>query len=54
MMATKRAPKKSVVKTETSMVDKAIELIKWVDTPFKLFEVILLASVFFLGGIADK
>ena len=48
----KRAPKKSVVKTETSMVDKAIELIKWVDTPFKLFEVILLASVFFFGYFA--
>jgi hypothetical protein len=48
----KRAPRKSVVKTETSMVDKAIELIKWVDTPFKLFEVILLASVFFLGYFA--
>jgi transcriptional regulator with XRE-family HTH domain len=48
----KRAPKKSVIKTETSMVDKAIDLIKWVDTPFKLFEVILLASVFFLGYFA--
>lgn len=48
----KRAPKKSVIKTETSMVDKAIELIKWVDTPFKLFEVIILASVFFFGYFA--
>lgn len=34
------------------MLDKAIELIKWVDTPFKLFEVILLASVFFFGYFA--
>ena len=34
------------------MWDKAIELIKWVDTPFKLFEVVLLASVFFFGYFA--
>lgn len=34
------------------MFDKAIELIKWVDTPFKLFEVILLASIFFFGYFA--
>jgi hypothetical protein len=39
-------------KTPSSMVDKAIDLIKWVDTPFKLFEVILLASVFFFGYFA--
>jgi hypothetical protein len=39
-------------KSATSMMDKAIDLIKWVDTPFKLFEVILLASVFFFGYFA--
>jgi len=52
MMATRRAPKKSVVKTETSTVDKAIELIKWVDSPWKLFEVVLLTTLFFLGYFA--
>ena len=39
-------------KSASSMLDKAIDLIKWVDTPFKLFEVILLASVFFFGYFA--
>jgi hypothetical protein len=39
-------------KSASSMMDKAIDLIKWVDTPFKLFEVILLASVFFFGYFA--
>jgi hypothetical protein len=39
-------------KSASSMVDKAIDLIKWVDTPFKLFEVILLASIFFFGYFA--
>ena len=42
----------SSTKSATSMMDKAIDLIKWVDTPFKLFEVILLASVFFFGYFA--
>ena len=42
----------SGTKSASSMVDKAIDLIKWVDTPFKLFEVILLASVFFFGYFA--
>jgi hypothetical protein len=42
----------SSTKAASSMVDKAIDLIKWVDTPFKLFEVILLASVFFFGYFA--
>jgi len=40
------------VKTPSSLVDKAIDLIKWVDTPFKLFEVIILASLFFFGYFA--
>ena len=42
----------TATKSAGSMVDKAIDLIKWVDTPFKLFEVILLASVFFFGYFA--
>jgi hypothetical protein len=42
----------SNTKAASSMMDKAIDLIKWVDTPFKLFEVILLASVFFFGYFA--
>ena len=42
----------SSTKSATSMMDKAIDLIKWVDTPFKLFEVILLASIFFFGYFA--
>ena len=42
----------SATKSASSMVDKAIDLIKWVDTPFKLFEVILLASIFFFGYFA--
>jgi hypothetical protein len=32
-------------KKPDSMVDKAIDLVKWVDTPFKLFEVIILVYV---------
>jgi hypothetical protein len=42
----------TATKSAGSMVDKAIDLIKWVDSPFKLFEVILLASVFFFGYFA--
>ena len=42
----------STTKSASSMLDKAIDLIKWVDSPFKLFEVILLASVFFFGYFA--
>jgi hypothetical protein len=55
----KRAPRAPIVidvssttKSASSMLDKAIDLIKWVDSPFKLFEVILLASVFFFGYFA--
>ena len=42
----------STTKSASTMLDKAIDVIKWVDTPFKLFEVILLASVFFFGYFA--
>ena len=45
-------PKKLVLESPKSNMDKAIDLIKWVDSPFKLFEVILLASVFFFGYFA--
>ena len=52
----KRAPRKPVVKseikTQSSMVDKAIDLIKWVDSPFKLLEVVILVTLFGLGYFA--
>lgn len=45
----KRAPKAAVpakpIKTQTTMAAQAIELIKWVDSPFKLVAVILLTLV---------
>jgi hypothetical protein len=34
------------------MVDKAIDLIKWVDSPFKLLEVVILVTLFGLGYFA--
>jgi len=53
---TKRPPRKPVVrseiKTQSSMVDKAIDLIKWVDSPFKLLEVVILVTLFGLGYFA--
>lgn len=52
----RRAPRKpvvkSVIKTQSSMVDKAIDLIKWVDSPFKLLEVVILVTLFGLGYFA--
>jgi hypothetical protein len=47
-----RAPRKPVIKTEANYVDKAIDLIKWVDTPFKLLEVVILFTLFGLGYFA--
>jgi len=49
-----RAPRKptSVIKTEANYVDKAIDLIKWVDTPFKLLEVVILFTLFGLSYFA--
>ena len=45
----KRTPKVAVpakpIKTQTTMVAQAIELIKWVDSPFKLVAVIMLTLV---------
>jgi hypothetical protein len=35
--------------TPTANVDKVIDLIKWVDNPFKLMTVLLLSSFFFVG-----
>jgi len=48
---TPRKPK-SVIKTEANYIDKAIDLIKWVDTPFKLLEVVILVTLFGLGYFA--
>ena len=48
---TPRKPK-SVIKTETNYIDKAIDLIKWVDSPFKLLEVVILVTLFGLGYFA--
>ena len=54
-MATKaRSKKKAPVKQDPKLtyVDKAIELVKWIDTPWKLFEVIILAVMVFGGYFA--
>jgi len=48
----KRTPRKSVIKTEPGYLDKAIDLVKWVDTPFKLLEVVILVTLFGLGYFA--
>jgi len=48
--APKAAPK--ATKTQGNMVAQAIELIKWVDNPFKLLTVVILASVFGIGAFA--
>ena len=48
--APRRAPAtraKPVAKQD--MTDKILDLIKWVDNPFKLVSVILLSTIFFLG-----
>ena len=39
-------------KIPNTATDKIIELIKWVDNPFKLFTVILLSALFFAGYFA--
>jgi len=48
----KRSIPKVVPKKNESNADKVIELIKWVDNPFKLFTVILLSFLFFAGYFA--
>jgi hypothetical protein len=48
----RRAPvKRAVTKpaAKQDMTDKLLDLIKWVDNPFKLVSVILLSTIFFLG-----
>jgi hypothetical protein len=57
--AVKKAPTKAPVKrapiarakpvAKQDMTDKILDLIKWVDNPFKLISVILLSTIFFLG-----
>ena len=42
----KRTPRKSVIKTDSGFMDKAIDLIKLVDTTFKLFGVVVLTILF--------
>jgi len=39
-------------KNNSSFIDKGIDLIKWVDSPFKLLEVIILATLAFTGYFA--
>ena len=53
-MSVKRPPVKRTRITSKSKdnIDKAIDLIKWVDNPFKLFAVVLLSIVFFAGYFA--
>ena len=44
------AAKKPAPKTAPrDMTDKILDLIKWVDNPFKLVSVVLLSTIFFLG-----
>lgn len=48
--AVKRAPvKRSRAVQKQDMTDKILDLIKWVDNPFKLLSVILLSTFAFLG-----
>ena len=59
VVAKKAAPRKVAVKrapatrakpvAKQDMTDKILDLIKWVDNPFKLVTVILLSTIFFLG-----
>jgi hypothetical protein len=52
----RRAPRKPVVRDEPKpsqgLTDKAIDLIKWVDTPFKMFGVVVLTILFGFGYFA--
>ena len=47
--AVKKAPVKRAKPAPRDMTDKILDLIKWVDNPFKLVSVILLSTIFFLG-----
>jgi hypothetical protein len=48
----KKTNLKTKVNSSTANVDKLIDLIKWVDNPFKLLTVILLSTFFFAGYFA--
>jgi hypothetical protein len=54
--AVKRAPVKRVAKPapvrNPDFTDKVVDLIKWVDSPFKLISVVLIAFVAFAGYFA--
>jgi hypothetical protein len=45
----RKAPVKRAKPAPQDMTDKVLDLIKWVDNPFKLISVILLSTIFFLG-----
>jgi len=45
-------PKAAPASKNQTNIDKVVELIKWVDNPFKLFTVILLSFLFFAGYFA--
>jgi hypothetical protein len=47
--AVRKAPVKRAKPAPQDMTDKVLDLIKWVDNPFKLISVILLSTIFFLG-----
>ena len=47
--AVKKAPVKRAKPAPRDMTDKILDLIKWVDNPFKLVSVVLLSTIFFLG-----
>jgi hypothetical protein len=45
----RKAPVKRAKAAPRDMTDKILDLIKWVDNPFKLVSVVLLSTIFFLG-----
>jgi hypothetical protein len=47
--AVRKAPVKRAKPAPRDMTDKILDLIKWVDNPFKLVSVVLLSTIFFLG-----
>jgi hypothetical protein len=47
--AIRKAPVKRAKPAPRDMTDKILDLIKWVDNPFKLVSVILLSTIFLLG-----
>ena len=47
--AVRKAPVKPAKPAPRDMTDKILDLIKWVDNPFKLVSVVLLSTIFFLG-----